>query len=279
MNQLVMLKVLCVEEGMMEMVVEKKWRTVGGKEKGATAKAQTFEGPTASIMKNVAHIETSSVPLKSETHMVLPYRPYAKHIHPRCSGDGKMIMFQLEGSMLYYVPTPAEFDMDTETAVQHDQDSRFKLYFKLERGEEEAIESGSAPSEMIGEGGMHPETHAPHGDLWFCTSLQSSNKIPLLRCENVSSGITEDIPLDRLLCAVRKCNDLGIGPYAELMARHVAEEEEAMMGHKGGKGKSPQMAPSGPAKNKLPQKKHGKADASLDRDNIHTEYPILQAHH
>lgn len=298
-NQLVMLKVLMVEEGIREMIVEKKWRTLGGKE-GApnSARSQTFEGKHASLMKNVAYTETSPLTLKSDAHMVLPYIPYAKHIHPRCSRD-RMAIFLVEGSTLSYLPSPQEFFLAEGKDVDYDQDARHQLFFKLSEAQstsaqEEPFETRASPSygapsalamsseeaQMTNEGGsasptittrrMSKEknvatTSQPSNDLWFCTSLQSTKARRLLRCENVQTGVTEDIPVEQLGYALRKCDDLAIAPYEGMV---MAVDEEVLEKNQGkGKGK-PVAVPTGPGKQKAAQKKHGKADATLDTDHI-----------
>jgi len=208
----------------MDMVVEKKWRA-----QEANGKMQNANGPNASFLKNVPTHDNSTVELKSDQHMLLPYRPFMKYLHPR-AGD-KMTSFEIDGSMLTYRPMPHEFMIDKERMVSYDNESKHQLMFKMEEGETE-------DSDVEGK------------TLWYCTSLQSGKADQLLRCEEVGSSNQEDIPVQRLMFATRKCDDKCSGLYSP--SAHAAAMSSGM--HKTG------------------VKKHGKSEAH-HQENIHTSYP------
>lgn len=221
-GQRVMLKVLCVEEGMMEICADSKWKCFG-----ENGKAQNAQGPMASVLKSVPPVDNAHIELKSDHHMVLPYRPYMKHIHPRANSSS-MAAFVVEGSMLHYLPCTSEFEIDQSSTVEYSQDSRHQLFFKLD-------ESGEAIS----------------NSLWFCTSLQSAKIEQLLRCEEVGTNVTEDIPVQRLCYAMRKDDSKAISPY-DMPSKPALAAQAHSAQH---------------AASKTAQKKHGKMDA-----NIHTTY-------
>jgi hypothetical protein len=178
-----MFKVLCVEEGVMEMAVESKWRFFG-----ENGKSQQAQGPQASVLRTVPPMDDTHIDLRSENHMLLPYQPYQKHVHPRA--NSQPATFVVEGSTIHYLPSPQEFEPDTESTVEYHQDSRQTLYFKLD-------ETGQAD----------------RNSLWFCTSLQSGKSGQLLRCEEVGTNVIEDIPVQRLCFAMRKSDEKCISPY------------------------------------------------------------------
>jgi hypothetical protein len=219
-RQFVSMKVLKVEEGLKEMVVEKKYTV-----RGENGKKQNQVGPASGPLKLIPSIEDVTIESKSDEHMVLPYSPYMKHIHPRAS-DKHQVTFLVDGSFLTYLPSPSEFSIDTENIVVYDPENRHQLFFKRDVAGEDISTS--------------------HSSLWFCTSLQSSKTVPLLRCEQVGTGIIDDIPIDNLSYAIRNQDLKSVPPYTTTpSSAHTTSSHS----------------------NKMLHKKHGKADVS---DHIHS---------
>jgi len=249
MSQLVKMRVVKVDEGAKEMVVERKGMKVMG-EANKPSKNASSHG----FLKSLPVVESSSIALKSDQHVILPYEPYMKQVHPRCSSTScPFISFSLDGSLLTYLPSPTEFEFEDAQDVAYDPSSRHMLFFK--RQEEDDQEETATKDTTFSSHASHfdssrtsassPTPHKePRAALWYCSSLQSSKGEKLLRCEEVSSGVSEDIPVDRLAYAVRESDETCLTPYTD-------DDRQS-------------TSAASSSSSKLHQKKHGKADASLD---------------
>jgi hypothetical protein len=229
-HQTVMMKIFKVEEGVKEMVVDKKYKV-----RGENGKTQQQSGPSSGPLKLIPSIEDVTIESKSEDHMVLPYSPYMKHIHPRAIPN--QTCFLVDGSFLTYLPSPSEFTSDLVSPVEYDHDSCHRLFFKRDVDFTDSNVS-----------------------LWFCTSLQSSKNDPILRCEQVGTGIIEEIPLGNLAYAIRTHDEKAIAPYIVSTPTSLSMPSQ-----------------SGPGIKKMQNKKHGKVDAALDQDHIHTSSSISRS--
>jgi len=221
-NGIAMFKVLFVEEGVFEMVVEKKFRV-----QAENGKMTNAVGPQASILKNFPLVTPSNYDILDANHMALTYRPFARRLHPRVTD--RSVSFTVEGSTLTYLPTPGEFKVDPEGAVSFDQDAKGELFFRMETDDPSSLDLNS---------------------LWHCISLETSKgEQQLLRCEQVGTNIVEDIPVDRLFYAVRISDCKAVKQYAG-GGSQSSKEVPAF------------PSQSGPGKAKMIRKKHGKADAT-----------------
>jgi len=215
------------------MVVDKKYRM-----RGENGKMTKMSGPQSGPLKNIPSTESfSPLVLKSEDHMILPYAPFMKHIHPRAGSHE--VQFMIDGSFVTYYPSASEFLPDLAESVQNDTEIRHKLFFKRDDLVDDKVSSNTS--------------------LWFCISVQSSKNEPLLRCEQVGTGITEDIPIGDLVYAKRVNDEKSIAPYG--MWQDSSSSTNFSIDQL--------PSQSGPGIKKMQNKKHGKADATLDQEHIH----------
>jgi hypothetical protein len=232
--QVVMLKVLYVDEGLMEMVVESKYRA-----RGENGKMLTQIGRNSNPLKYLPSIADVHIPLKSDDHMVLLYSPFMKYLHPSASKEA-WSEFSFSGASLTYIPSPSEFTPELETTVESsDPEVRHNLFFRREELPEDPEdfdwESSSYPSSM---------------HLWWGTTIKSSKLEPLLRCEQIGSSLIEEIPFHALVFATRKFHATAVAPYEQSTSSQEGTSHTAHKGH---------------------VKKHGKGDA-LEQANIHSAY-------
>lgn len=251
-KQVVMMKVLKVDEGVMEMIVEKKWSVRGGE----GGKKVTRCAGHAGVLKTIPVLDAGAAKLqvKSDDHMVLPYVAYMKRMfHPRASNE-RMSEFLVDGSELIYRPTTQEFEIDEErSAVIGDpHDCKGSLFFRTEGAKpvldasdmEEMIEATSTTSSSSSTGaasssstsGITAEYGTIEGEprktspkekrganknrqassLWLCTSIQSAGRRdvnPLLHCEEIGTGVSDLIPIASLTFARRSSDLCAVAPY------------------------------------------------------------------
>lgn len=227
----VMFKVLMVDEGLKEMIVESKYRVVG--EKKGKVSWQTGRG--SAPLKNLPLIDDAHLELHSEDHMVLIYEPYMKRVHPRASSE-RWVEFDVAGSRLMYLPSPSEFVPDMTANASSDM--RHELFFKRDEMNEEQLEDDFD---------WHATTTYPASlHLWWSTSPISAKGNPAMKCEQVGSSVLEEIPLADLAPAShRDLNTLAVHPYLPDSHYHAVASHGQHL------------------------KKHGKHDA-LEHPSVHT---------
>jgi len=246
-KQLVMMKVLKVEEGVMEMIVEKRWNVVGGEGGKKVTKSVGRNG----LLKSIPMMDesVSQLKTKSDDHMLLPYVPYMKRMHPRASAT-RMCEFEVEGSNLVYRPSPSEFEVDEErSAVIGDpHECKGCLFFRMEgakpvldaEGMQEMKQATSAMEAESPAKVTSPAAAAARAStrsLWICNSIQSGGRRdvnPMLRCEEIGTGVTEDIPLASLTYAKRIDDAKAVHPYTAEDELHTAAtmQHATKTGHK-----------------------------------------------
>jgi len=231
----VMMKVLMVDEGLKEMIVESKYRARGGEKNG---KVSWQTGRSSAPLKNLPMIDDAHLELRSEEHMVLIYEPWMKRVHPRASKEN-WVEFDVSGSRLMYHPAPSEYVPDMTANATSEM--RHEMFFKREEMSEEQLDASFDWHSCL--------TYPTSLHLWWASSVLSAKGNPVMKCEQVGSSIIEEIPLSALAPASHR-HPLSFAADPYLPDSHYYPLSSHASGHQA-------------------TKKHGKHDA-LEHPSVHT---------